>query len=217
MFISNSPKKNIHPIPSIRRLPHYLRFLKADQAHSRTNVSCTQIARALELDPTQVRKDLSITGIVGRPRVGYNREQLAAAIEKFLGWQNASDAFLVGAGGLGASLLGDSGPAHLPLNVVGVFDMQAELIGKRIGEHEVLPMDRLPDLAFRMHVSIGVLAVAPEKAQEATDVLVGSGIRAIWNLTPGRLEVPENFIIEHLDFSSSLAVLSARLQAMLKS
>ncbi len=68
--METKPFKSV-PEPTLRRLPLYHRFLKELQAANRESVSCTDIGLELELDPTQMRKDLESVGVVGRPRIGY--------------------------------------------------------------------------------------------------------------------------------------------------
>src|SRR5512135_127531 len=109
------------PLPSIRRLPLYLRFLKQLRSRGREVVSCTHISRELGLVSTQVRKDLAMTGIVGKPKVGYDVPALVSAIEGFLGWNNSRDAFVVGVGGLGSALMGYEGFTQYGLNIVAGF------------------------------------------------------------------------------------------------
>src|SRR5208283_1067240 len=83
--------------PALKRLPLYDRFLKEWRASGRETVSCVDIGRDLDLDPTQVRKDLEAVGVAGRPRIGYVLADLLPALEEFLGWNNLNEAFLVGA------------------------------------------------------------------------------------------------------------------------
>lgn len=204
------------PVPSVRRLPAYLRFLKQLQVRGRDVVSCTHIADELGLVQTQVRKDLAMTGIVGKPKVGYKIPALIEAIERFLGWNNTSDAFVVGAGNLGAALLGYEGFKEYGLNVLAAFDVDESKIGTPIHGKEVFPFEKLPDLVDRMHVQIGILAVPAKAAQDVANLMVLSGMRAIWNFAPVNLEVPESVIVENMNLSASLAVLSSRLAQTLK-
>ena len=119
----------VAPLPSVRRLPAYLRLLYTLQAQGRDVVSCTHIADDLGLVSVQVRKDLAITGIVGKPKVGYQIPELIGAIENFLGWNNTKDAFLIGAGSLGSALLGYEGFKEFNLNVLAGFDINPAKIG----------------------------------------------------------------------------------------
>jgi len=206
----------VAPLPSVRRLPAYLRFLQTLKAHGRDGVSCTHIAEELGLVSTQVRKDLAVTGIVGKPKVGYSVPELISAIEEFLGWNNTTDAFLGGAGSLGSALLGYGGFQEYGLNIVAAFDVDPAKIGLSIHGREVFPLEKLHDLALRMHVLIGILTVPATAAQDVATYMVLSGIRAIWNYTPVKLEVPESVVVEDVKLASSLAVLSSRLAEQLR-
>jgi redox-sensing transcriptional repressor len=204
------------PLPSVRRLPAYLRLLHELQARGRDVVSCTHIADDLGLVSVQVRKDLAITGIVGKPKVGYQIPELIAAIEEFLGWNNTRDAFVVGAGCLGAALLGYEGFGEFNLNVLAGFDIDPRKIGKSVHGKDVFPMEKLSDLVKRMHVLIGILTVPAAVAQEAADAMILSGMRAIWNYTPVSLRVPGNVVVEDVKLAASLAALSSRLAESLR-
>ncbi|MBN2584206.1 MAG: redox-sensing transcriptional repressor Rex [Planctomycetes bacterium] len=204
------------PEPTLRRLPAYHRFLKTLAARGRPVVSCTHIARELSLDPTQVRKDIQITGIVGKPKVGYFVNELIDAIETFLGWKNSSDAFLVGVGHLGTALLGYNGFKEYGLNIVAAFDNSPAKVGTEVHGRQVLPVEDLTELSQRMHVLIGILTVPADSAQSLADLMVFGGVRAIWNFTPVKLHLPPSIIVENVQLSASLAVLSNKLAESLK-
>lgn len=202
--------------PTLRRLPAYYPFLKQLREQGREVVSCTHIAEHLHLDPTQVRKDLAATGIVGKPRIGYHLDELMTALENFLGWNNSQEGFLVGVGNLGAALLGYDGFAPRGLKIVAAFDNDPGKIGQTVRGHRILDVQKLPSLARRLNILIGILAVPAPAAPAAAELLVDSGIRAIWNLTPAYLTVPPEIIVENVDLSASLAVLSSRLAASMQ-
>lgn len=142
---SDNIERKVVPEPTLRRLPLYHRFLKQVQDEGREGVSCTHIGQALGLDPTQVRKDIEATGAVGRPKVGYVVRELVDSIEKFLGWDNITEAFLIGAGSLGAALLGYGRFQRCGLNIVAAFDTDPKKIGQKIHDRHILPLKKLPD------------------------------------------------------------------------
>ena len=202
--------------PTLRRLPLYHRFLKELQVTQREFVSCTGIGMELDLDPTQIRKDLEAVGIVGRPRIGYVLTQVIDQLEQFLGWNNVNDAFLVGAGSMGSALLGYRKFEQCGLKVVAAFDLDASKIGTRIHGKHVLPLEKLPNLARRMHILIGIITVPAMEAQAVADLMVEGGIRAIWNFAPIRLRTPEHVIVHNEDLYCSLASLSQKLSKSLQ-
>lgn len=207
----------IKPIsfPSLTRLPTYHHYLKHLQEKGVGSVSCTLIGKDLKLDPTQVRKDLEITDIVGKPKVGYLVPELISAIETFLGWNNANEAFLVGAGNLGSALLGYERFKNTGLNIVAAFDTDLARIGTQNHGKEVLPLEQLVDLAKRMNVHIGIITVPASAAQHVADLMVEGGIKAIWNFAPVHLHLPDNIVVQNEDLYNSLASLSHKLARML--
>lgn len=204
------------PEPVLRRLPSYCHLLRRMAKEEIVSVSCTQIGRALDLDPTQVRKDLAITGMAGRPKVGYPVHELYLHIESFLGWNNAQDAILVGVGRLGMALLGYKPFDQYGVRVVAAFDADPSKVGMQVHEAYVLPLEKLPNLVKRMGIHLGVLTVPVEAAQGVCDLMVESGIRAIWNFAPTALQTPKTVIVQNEHLFSSLAVLSSKLAAMLR-
>jgi len=202
--------------PTLKRLPLYHRFLKELAGAGRTSFSCTDIGADLDLDPTQVRKDLESVGVVGRPRVGYQLANVIPLLEEFLGWHNVHDAFLAGAGSMGSALLGYRKFEQCGLNIVAAFDTDQEKIGLKIKGKQVLPLEKLASLAGRMHVGMGIITVPAAEAQAVADLMVAGGIRAIWNFAPIRLRVPEHVIVHNEDLYCSLAGLSQKLSESLK-
>ena len=199
---------------TLRRLPAYYHYVHGLKESGRSSVSCSHIGSALQLDPTQVRKDLEATGIVGRPKVGYEVDALLEAIVTFLGWDNHKDAFLVGVGHLGAALLGYERIADCGIEIVAGFDSDPAKIGTEVHGKIIFGLDKLRDLADRMKIHLGIITVPAGSAQWVADLLVDSGIRAIWNFAPIALQVPEGIIVHNEDFYPGLAVLSSRIAAL---
>ena len=200
-------------VPSLRRLPLYLRLLEAWRAEGRTQVSCTHLADALGFDPTQVRKDMAAAGATGRPKVGYDLHNLRDVLAGFLGWDNPGEAFLVGAGALGQALLAYEGFAARGMSIVAVFDHDPRP-GAMVGGKPVLPLTKLANLTARMHVRLGVLAVPAEHAPATGRLMAEAGLQGIWNFAPVRLELGDQVVVEHVDLAQSLAVLSHRLSSL---
>jgi redox-sensing transcriptional repressor len=203
-------------LPTIRRLPAYLHLLRRLQADGWASVSGTFLAEQLGLEAIQVRKDLTITGIAGRPRIGFDVPALIAAIEAFLGWDNTTEAVLVGVGHLGSALLGYSEFARHGLSIVAAFDTDPAKVGQTVQGKPVYAMAKLGDLVRRLHIRIGILAVPAEHADDAAAALVDAGVAAIWNFTPTTLTVPGHVIVQHEDLSSGLAVLSRKVHDRLE-
>ncbi len=207
----SAKKPRTAAIPTIKRLPLYLRSLRDLQMQGEVFASSAALAKKLMFDPVVVRKDLAITGVVGTPRLGFPVDELISAIVDFLGWQNTTDALLCGVGSLGRALLGYSGFDQYGLRIVAAFDINPQLIGSSERGVNVFDMAKLPTLVARMQVQIGILTVPAEAAQSVADTMIAAGVCGIWNFTPVKLEVPDNVVIQRVDLAASLAVLSHRL------
>ena len=203
------------PEASLRRLPVYYRFLQNMLHAGVVRVSCADVARGLGLDPTQVRKDIEMTGIVGKPRFGYPLVELVGWLEKFLGWNRPKKAVLAGAGSLGSALLGYAKFRNHGMEIVAAFDIDAGKIGQRIHGKEVEPLAFLPDFVSRTRILLGLIATPADAAQSVANIMVAAGIRAIWNFTPAHIQVPQRVILQNEDLYHSLASLSFKLERQL--
>lgn len=172
------------PEPTLRRLPWYLSNIKLMKDKGEQYVSSTQISKEINIDASQIAKDLSYVNISGRTRVGYNIDALIEVLESFLGFTNMHKAFLFGVGSLGAALLRDSGLHHFGLEIVAAFDVNPELVGKDLNGIPIYHSDDFEAKMKEYDVNIGVLTVPINIAQEITDKMVDGGIKAVWNFTP---------------------------------
>ncbi|WP_010250203.1 redox-sensing transcriptional repressor Rex [Acetivibrio cellulolyticus] len=196
---------------ALLRLPLYLNYLKSLPEKDFENISATTIAAGLELNDVQVRKDLACVSKGGRPKLGYVTLDLIKDIERYLGYDDTHDAIIVGAGRLGGALLSYEGFKEYGLNIVGAFDTDEKKVGTEICGKIVFPMSKLKELCERMKIRIAIITVPGPAAQKVCDILVDSGIYAIWNFAPVHLKVPNKILVQQENMAASLAVLSAHL------
>ncbi|UTC61255.1 redox-sensing transcriptional repressor Rex [Treponema sp. OMZ 787] len=204
-------KQKVPAAPSVRRLPSYLQLVKKAETDKLEYISGTVIAEELELEPIQVRKDLTITGIVGKPKKGYPVKSLITAIEKFLGWNKAKKAFVIGAGSLGTALSGYNGLKEFGLEICAAFDSDKKKIGKEIHGLPVFRIEELDQKVKEYNPEIAILTVSPAYAQEAANTLVKAGIKAIWNFTSIKINVPAGVVVQKEDLSSGYAMLGVMM------
>ncbi len=197
---------------ALRRLPFYHHFLKQLECDGVKEISSAQIAKCLGFNTIQVRKDIEITDIKGKPKRGYNLKNLIEHIEKFLGFYIKNEAVLVGAGHLGYALLGYQGFKEYGLDIVAAFDDNSDKVNKVINTKKVMPVAEMENFVKTNKIKIGILTVPAAAAQQLADKMVESGIKAIWNFAPAKINVPEDVIVQHENLASSLAVLSQKLR-----
>lgn len=199
----------------LKRLPGYLAYLKGISQTASPYISATALAHALGMGEVQVRKDLAMVSDGGRPKIGYLREQLIDDIEQFLGYDNTTDAVLIGAGKLGQALLGYSGFEDYGLNILAAFDENPPSDKTEDGK-PIYRMSELESFCRVNKILMGIITVPAAVAQDVCDQLINCGIKAVWNFAPTHLDVPANILVQNQNMATSLAVLSMHLQAQMK-
>ncbi len=200
------------PEPTLRRLPWYLAYLKLLKDKGEEYVSSTQISKEINVDASQIAKDLSFINISGKTRVGYEVDSLVTVLEDFLGFTSSHRAFILGAGSLGAALLHDNGLDQFGLQIIAAFDVSPAKIGTVINGIPVYDVRDLAKYSKSLDVNIGILTVPVDKAQSVADQVIESGIKAIWNFTPFRIRVPKHIVVQNTSIYAHLAVMFNRLK-----
>ena len=207
----NNENRIILPEPTIRRLPWYLSYVRMLDNMQVEYVSSTQISNELNVQSSQIAKDLSFLNIRGKTRIGYEVKSLVTVLEDFLGFNRHHNAVVIGTGSLGTALMQDHGLENYGLNIVAGFDVRSEVIGKKIGGVPVYDIDQLADWRQKNDVSIAILTVPVERAQETADLAIASGMTALWNFTPYRIKVSDNVIIANTSIYAHLAIIYNRM------
>lgn len=207
----NRERHIILPEPTLRRLPWYLAYVDILRQQGQDNVSSTQIAKALNVDASQIAKDLSFLSVRGKTRIGYDVSKLAEALNDFLGFRRSHKAFVVGVGSLGAALLHDRGLARYGLDIIAGFDVDKSLVGSKVCGVPIYNAAELTKVREQTGAEIGILTVPSDKAQDAADSMVAAGIKAIWNFTPYRVKVCDGIVITNTSIYAHLALIYNRL------
>jgi len=197
-------KKKAPEISAIR-LSLYLRYLR--EIRGRKKISSEQLAQLVGTSGARVRKDLSYFGQFGTPGKGYMIENLREQISKALSLDRIWAIALVGTGKLGRALLNYLAFKKSGFHIKAGFDVNPNKIGKKINEIKVYNLYQMPKIIREEKIRMGIITVPAEVAQEATDLLVISGIKAILNFSPTRIVAPSYVKLKNVDFASHLEVI----------
>lgn len=198
------------PEITISRLAMYLRFLEdySKEKFSKQSINSSELAQLLDLNPHQIRKDLSYFGKFGERGLGYRVEDLKEKIKQILGLGKRWNLCICGAGNLGSALLAYKGFTKMHLNIVAAFDNDRRKIGRSVNGVEIFPAKNIPSVVKKMHIDMAIIAVPASAAQDMTQALISAGIRAILNFAPARLTVPPGVKLRQVDLSAELVSLS---------
>jgi len=203
----------ILPEPSLRRLPWYLAYVEILKARNIEFVSSTQISRALNVDASQIAKDLSFLSLKGKTRIGYEVDALIEVLSDFLGFRKYHKALIIGAGSLGTALIQDSGLSKYGLEIVAGFDIDPARVDTDVRGVPVYHIDRLPEIVKQTGAIIAILTVPADAAQDAADTAISAGMKAIWNFTPYRVKTAEGIVMANTSIYAHLALIYNRLSA----
>ena len=197
-----SSKPPYVPEPAIRRLPWYLASVQRLRAQGVEHVSSTAISKMLNVDASQIAKDLSYLNIKGKTRIGYEVAELERGLNDFLGFHQCHR----------RALITDSGLSRYGLKIVAGFDVDPEVIGTEIGGTPVFDISELKAHRQALNAEIAVIAVPVENAAEVADLCVESGIKALWNFTPFHIKTSPEITIENTSIYAHLALMYNRME-----
>ncbi len=177
---------------TINRLTQYYTILREFSKKNIDNVTSAVISSMLEIDETQVRKDLKNINCKGKCKVGYDVKNLKNVIEDVLDYKVVKKAFVIGAGNLGTALSGYSKFCEFGLDIAALFDIDNDKIGKTVNNKKIYNLNKLKEIAKTQNINIAILTTPNKVAQEVCDYLVECGIKYIWNFAPTILNTPQN-------------------------
>lgn len=192
----------------ISRLPRYFRYLGELKDKGEERVSSQKLSEIMNVTASQIRQDFNNFGDFGQQGYGYNVENLYTEIGKILGLDKKHHLVLIGAGNLGQAIANYMNFEKRGFLISGIFDINTELIGKKVRDIEVRPMDELEMFIRKHDIDIGVLTIPKTAAADVANSLVKYGIKAIWNFAHVDLNVPDGVLVENVHLSDSLMKLS---------
>jgi len=183
----------------VGRLPLYLRALTQMTASGKEITSSQELGERLGISSAQIRKDLSQFGEFGKQGTGYNIAYLSDQLRRILKVDRIWDVALVGIGDLGRAIAHYAGFVDRGYRVVAAFDNDAAKVGTQIGPLTVEDTGRIVEVVRARRITVAMLAVPRDAAQEVTDRLVEAGVHAILCYAPTSVHVPKGVHVQYID------------------
>lgn len=197
----------------IRRLPRYRRYLGYLQTKGIKKISSSELSELIGYTASQIRQDLNTFGEFGQQGYGYEVDNLYKEINHILGLDREYKTVVIGVGNLGQAITNYTYYYKIGFNIIGLFDANPNIIGKKFNDVEVMDVAKLEDYVRDEKIDIGVICVNRESAQSVADSLVAGGVKGIWNFAPIDLEVPNEVALESVHLSDSLHALSFMIKS----
>jgi len=183
-----------------------------------TRISSKELSQRMGITASQIRQDLNCFGGFGQQGYGYNVELLFKEIATILGvYNNYFTTIIIGAGNMGQALANYENFEKRGFKLIGIFDINTDIIGKTIRNVEIMHVNEIDDFCKNNHVDIAILTVPYQNTHEAAEKVVSLGIKGLWNFSAMDLKLPyEDIIIENVHLSDSLMVLGYKLNEIKK-
>lgn len=196
----------------IKRLPRYYRYLSDLLKADIKRISSKELSQRMGITASQIRQDLNCFGGFGQQGYGYNAESLYNEIGKILGLDRRFKTVIIGAGNMGNALANYGNFEKRGFDLVGIFDISPDRIGKKINGSTIMHMDKLDDFLRDNHVDIAILTIPSYNVSKVAERVAELGVKGIWNFSPQDLHLSVDAIVENVHLSDGLMVLGYRLK-----
>ena len=194
------------PRATIKRLFIYYRALL--ESRETEVISSEELSQFTGFTAAQIRKDLTYFGQFGTPGRGYTIKDLTHQLKAILGIDREWEVVLIGVGNMGRALVAYEGLKTQGFKVTQLFDSDPNKTGMFCAGMKIKDIKTLKEEIQSSAIKIAVLAVPANAAQEVTNLLLESGIKAILNFAPTRIVVPDGVNVLNIDITNELTRLS---------
>lgn len=192
----------------VRRLPIYLRYLSYLQQVGVATVSSQQMGKNLDVNPAQIRKDLSFFGDFGKKGIGYDVNYLVEKIRQILKLNEEVRVALIGAGHLGHAISNYNAHVEDYMRIAAIFDNDPAKCGKVLAGITIQPLEELVETVQRQKIRLAIITVPASAAQSVANLLLEAGIEGILNFAPTTIRADRDVRIHYADVTSSLQSLA---------
>ncbi|MEJ8544824.1 redox-sensing transcriptional repressor Rex [Brevibacillus borstelensis] len=192
----------------VRRLPIYLRYLSYLQQVGVTTVSSQQMGKNLDVNPAQIRKDLSSFGDFGKKGIGYDVNYLVEKIRQILKLSEEIRVALIGAGHLGHAISNYNAQVEDYMRIAAIFDNDPAKCGKVLAGITIQPLEELKQTVKEQKIRLAIITVPAAAAQSVANLLFEAGIEGILNFAPTTIRADRDVRIHYADVTSSLQSLA---------
>lgn len=161
------------------------------------------LADAIGVNSTQVRKDFSMFGISGHKRGGYNVDELLVELNAILGKDRVHEVIVAGAGHIGRAMMNYPGFEKEKMRISCVFDIDPGKLDPE-GKIPVMHIDRMRTFVRERGIKVGIIAVPDIAAQQVLDTMISAGIKGVLNFAPISLKGDEDTVVNNVNLALEL-------------
>ena len=198
----NMSRTTIVPKATMQRYPIYLKALRKLSSQGVKRILSPQLSEYVNIPSTTIRRDLSLIGRFGKQGYGYDVDNLISVFNEVLGTGFDEKIILIGVGNLGQALLNYNRWDYVVGEIVMAFDIDPNLIGRKIKGINVYSIDQLEE-KMPADCNLAILAINGD-AQPIVDRLKEAGIIGILDFTHMHIRTPKGMIIKSVDVIANI-------------
>lgn len=187
----------------IDRLLKYRDVMQKMKGLGFVRVFSDNMADAVGVSPSLVRKDFSIFGLTGNKRGGYQIEELIERLNVILGKDRKQKIIIIGCGKMGRALMNYNGFPRVGIRVAAGFDSDPAVLDDA-APIPILHISKIKDFIAEKEIQVAVLTVPEPSAQSIIDSLKKTCIKGVINFAPLALRSSENFIIHNINVEQEI-------------
>jgi redox-sensing transcriptional repressor len=183
---------------AVDRLSRYRAVLLRLKALGFVRVFSDNLADALGVSASQVRKDFAAFGMRGVKRGGYQVAGLLDGLSVLLGVTDTLPVVVIGCGNIGTALLQTYGGKREGVRVVAGFDIRPQVIAPA-AEVPILDMHDLVPFIEKHRIRVAILTVPDEATTGVMDQLRRTGVQGVLNFTRAPLRSDTRCLVQSID------------------
>jgi redox-sensing transcriptional repressor len=195
---------NSLPEKTIERLSEYRRTLFRCLDEGKSHIFSHELAGMQNITAVQVRRDIMFIGYTSQGRKGYNIKELIGVIANIMDPSDIMNIAIVGYGHLGKAISSYLVSKRPNLKITAAFDIDPKKINASNSVVPCYSVERLREIISSKDISLALLTVSADAAQQMAKSLIASGIKGILNFTSVNLNVPDKIYLEEYDMITSL-------------
>ena len=175
----------------IRRLSKYRNVMRKMKALGLVKVFSDNLADAVGVSPSLVRKDCSMFNLSGNKRGGYQIDDLVTKLNVLLGKDKKQKIVIIGCGKLGQALMNHNAFPRVGIHVVAGFDSDPAVLDAD-APIPILHVKEIKAFVDENKIRVAALTVPEPCAQGMMDSLKETCVKGVINFAPVSLKSSES-------------------------
>ncbi len=187
----------------IRRLSRYRNVMRKMKGLGLIKVFSDNLADAVGVSPSLVRKDFSMFNLTGNKRGGYRIDDLVTKLNVLLGKDKKQKIIIIGCGKLGKALMNHNAFPRVGIRVVAGFDSDPGVLDLD-APIPILHVKDIKEFIAENQIRVAALTVPEPCAQGMVETLKKTCVKGVINFAPLPLKSSDDFLVHNMNIEQEI-------------